>query len=246
MYGISINTPDGSEAAFGEYTMVETNGNISAVELYVNLLGNNYLIATLTNIVIIETANELNATFDVVFNIPEDYEWSCGSYLSGTYTAEKEESLAGAAEATPDSNFAKLVNTWLVVSVYQIENNERVDITANANEVCEYDEEEYCEQDSMQITFSAYGTYLVINYWSNGEMADWDEGEWEFANCDQTEITLTAEDEYDGDEYEERLSTMTINTLNDTEFSGSLSETEDTDNGSETYVSEFILIKVTN
>ena len=115
MYGISINTPDGLEAAFGQYTSVETNVTISAVELYVNVVGNNHLIATLTNIVVIEAANELNATFDVVFNIPEDCEWSCGSSLSGTYTAEKEEPLAGAAEATLDSNFSKIVNTWLTV-----------------------------------------------------------------------------------------------------------------------------------
>ena len=49
---------------------------LGAVELNVNVLGNNHLIATLTNIVVTETANNLNATFDVVFNIPADYEWA--------------------------------------------------------------------------------------------------------------------------------------------------------------------------
>ena len=38
LYAISINTPSGSEAAFGQYRLVETNGTVSAVELYVTVL----------------------------------------------------------------------------------------------------------------------------------------------------------------------------------------------------------------
>ena len=245
MYAISILTPDGIEAAFGQYTMVETNGTVSAVELNVNVLGNNHLIATLTNIVVTETANNLIATFDVVFNIPADYEWACGSSLSGDYSAEKEEPLDEAEDATADSNFAKLVNTWRLAELYETgENGELVDVTEQINEVCDYDYDTYeesCEQGSLEVTFSAYGTYLFINYRANGEVADWGEGDWEFANSDQSELTLTEYEEYDGvvTEYE---NTMVITTLNDTEFSGTISNID----GEETYTQEFTFTIASN
>lgn len=237
-YAISINTPSGSEAAFGQYTLVETNGTVSAVELYVSVLGNNHLIATLTNIIVTETANDLNATFDVIFNIPADYEWACGSSLSGEYSAEKEEPLAGAEDASPDSNFAKIVATWDITRVIEIENGIRTDITEEINIVCDFDyydnyEDENCEQGSIEITFSAYGTYLVVFYFQNGDIADWNEGNWNFTNTSQTEIRVF--DEYEYDSWEDFIS---ITTLNDTEFSGTITNLEDED-----YIQEFTFNK---
>lgn len=242
LYAISINTPDGSEAAFGQYILVETNGTVSAVELYVTVLGNNHLIATLTNIVVTETANDLNATFDVVFNIPDDYEWACGSSLSGEYSARKEEALTGAEDASADSNFAKVVATWDIISIIDIEDGVRTDITDEVNEVCRSDEDDYdevCEQGSGQIIFSAYGTYLVVWYFQNGDIADWSEGNWEFTNSSQSEIRVYDNyEDYPEDSWEELIS---ITTLNNTEFSGILTDPND-----ESYRSEFTFTKSTN
>jgi len=119
-----------------------------------------------------------------------------------------------------------------------------VDVTEQINEVYYYDYDTYeesCEQGSLEVTFSAYGTYLFISYWPNGEVSDWGEGDWEFANSDQSELTLTEYEEYDGvvTEYE---STMVITTLNDTEFSGTISNID----GEETYTEVFIFTIASN
>lgn len=115
---IDVNDSDDELVAYGTYELTEgSDGNVSSVDLYENVEGTNYKIATLTNIVVAETANELNATFDVVFNIPANYDgWPCGSSLSGNYSAEKEEPVNGAEDADEDSNFAKIVNTWTLSS----------------------------------------------------------------------------------------------------------------------------------
>ena len=119
-----------------------------------------------------------------------------------------------------------------------------MDVTEEVNEVCDYDYDTYeenCETGSLEVTFSAYGTYLFINYQANGEVAYWGEGDWEFANSDQTELTLTEYEEYDGviTEYE---NTMVITTLNDTEFSGTISNID----GEETYTQEFTFTIASN
>lgn len=238
MYGISIDTPMGEEAAFGNYSMIETNNTVSAVELYVTVLGNNHLIATLTNIVVTENANELNAVFDVVFNIPADYDWSCGTSLSGNYTAEKEEPMADAVDAAPDSKFANLVNTWLLTELYEYEDGERISAIEDNNLVCRYDEityEEDCEQGSMEVTFSAYGTYLVVHYFANGDVGDWNEGEWGFANSQKTAI-FVGEEEY------EDIDILEISNLDESVFEGSNSYIEQ----GEQFVMEFVFTKVTN
>lgn len=243
-YAISINTPSGLEAAFGQYSMVEANGTVSAVELYVTVLGNNHLIATLTNIVVTETANDLNATFEVVFNIPEDYEWACGSSLSGEYSAEKEEPLVGAADASPDSNFAKIVATWDVIQVVDIEGDERTDVTEDVLEVCAYNDddfEENCDQGSVEITFSAYGTYLIVYYFQNGDIEDWQEGNWNFTNNSQDEIRVYEEDDEDSWE-----SLISITTLNNTEFSGIITDEEVYEDQVNVYIQEFTFNKIIN
>lgn len=242
LYAISINTPEGTEAAFGQYTLVETNGTVSEVELYVTVLGNNHLIATLTNIVVTETANDLNATFDVVFNIPDDYEWACGSSLSGEYSAQKEEPLPEAEDASADSNFAKVVATWDITRVMDIEDGVRTDVTDDVNEVCRYDEDDYeydCETGSGQIIFSAYGTYLIVFYFQNGDIANWSEGNWNFTNSSQSEIRVYENyADYPEDNW---VNFISITTLNNTEFSGIITDPEE-----ESYSQEFTFTKSSN
>ena len=112
-FAIAIEFPgdQGEAIGYGTYNMVEgADGNVTAVEL----IDGGDIIATLTNIVVTETANELNATFDVVFNIPADYEWPCGDSLSGSYEADKDEPVSGADDAQEDSTLAKLAKTWVL------------------------------------------------------------------------------------------------------------------------------------
>lgn len=112
-FAIAIEFPadQGEAIGYGTYNMVEdANGNVSSVQL----IDGGDIIATLTNIVVTETANELNATFDVVFNIPADYEWPCGDSLSGNYAADKNEPVSGAEDAEADSTLSKLAQTWVL------------------------------------------------------------------------------------------------------------------------------------
>lgn len=239
-YGISIGLSNGEDVlAFGNYSMIETNNTVSAVELYVSVLGNNHLIATLTNIVVTENANELNAVFDVVFNIPADYDWACGTSLSGNYTADKEEPLSDAVDADPNSNFAKIVNTWLISEVYDIEDGQRIDIIEDVNEICyEVGDDYTCVQGSVELTFTAYGTYLMVYYFPNGDIEDYQDGEWEFSNSEKTTLLVTEQDyEYTSQFYVE------ISNIDESVFEGSISEIEE---GQTYYVQEFVFTKVTN
>ena len=136
-YAIAIGVAGEDEpaVAYGTYELSEgSDGTVRSVDLYENVDGTNYKIATLTDIVVEESGNELSATFEVVFNIPADYEdWPCGNSLSGDYSAEKEEPVNGAENADEDSNFALLVNTW-TASAYS--NSEGASLEAAFQSVC--------------------------------------------------------------------------------------------------------------
>ena len=170
-YAIAIGVAGEDEpaVAYGTYELSEgSDGTVRSVDLYENVDGTNYKIATLTDIVVEESGNELRATFDVVFNIPDDYEdWPCGNSLSGDYSAEKEEPVNGAENADEDSNFALLVNTW-TASAYS--NSEGASLEAAFQSVC-YDLvedildeiiEENAEEISLQIE-AAFDAFVRDN-----------------------------------------------------------------------------------
>lgn len=251
---IAIGLPEDDFAlAYGTYQMREdSNGNVEAVELYENVDGTNVKIATLTNVEVEESGSELRATFDVVFNIPDNYEdWPCGDSLSGNYSAEKEEPVNSADEADEDSNFAKIVNTWEVTGytsseggtlndiysapcddiydeIYQEvfediaqplfetrlnnfiqENGEAAAtqevIDALLNEVIGEVQEEVeiivmeriqaeCEFASrIEVSFSAYGSYIFSFLGQDGDNIGIYVDSWEFNNADQTELLVDGE-----------------------------------------------------
>jgi len=64
-------------------------GNVSSVELKFNLGASDITIATLTNIVVVESNDDLSATFDVVLSIPEEADFDASNTLQSEYTAEK-------------------------------------------------------------------------------------------------------------------------------------------------------------
>ena len=229
LYVISINTPSGNESTFGTYSMIETNGSVTAVELFVNVSGFNHLIATFTNIIVTQTSNNLSVSFDVVFDIPSNYNWGCGASLSGDYEAIKKEPLTGTENASADSNLAKIVSTWRATEFSGDETLEEVLDSCNDGEVG-------CEPNAkLEITFSAYGTYLVLFYSNSGKVVESIEGEWEFTNSSQTNITIT-EIEDDGNQINY---SWVINSISDTE----LSFTEKEEDGS---VYSYAFTKATN
>ena len=208
LYVISINTPGGNESTFGTYSMIETNGSVTAVELFVNVSGFNHLIATFTNIIVTQTSNNLIVSFDVVFDIPSNYSWGCGASLSGDYEAIKKEPLTGTENASSDSNLAKIVNTWRATEFTGGDTLEEALDDCNDGEVG-------CEPNAkLEITFSAYGTFLLLVYSNSGKVVDSSEGEWEFTNSSKTNITIT--EIYDG-----MTSSFSweINNISDTEVS---------------------------
>lgn len=104
--------------SYGSYSFNEdSSGNVSSVDLFGNLGGQTSRIARLTNVVVVETAGELVATFTVEFTLPEEFsDFPCGS-LSGDYSADKDEPVAGADTADEDSTIYKITNgAWRLSS----------------------------------------------------------------------------------------------------------------------------------
>ena len=110
--------------AFGTYDMNEdTSGNVSSVDLNFNLGTLEVTIATLTNIVVVANGDNLSATFSVELNIPDEADFDACNALEGDYFAAKDDPMEGSESATADTNHAKIIKSWtLVSSVYDGEN----------------------------------------------------------------------------------------------------------------------------
>ena len=228
-FAIAIDVADEDDyaIAYGTYELTEgSDGNVTSVDLYERIDGTNYKIATLTDIVVTENGNDLNASFEVVFNIPDDYEdWPCGESLSGDYTASKEEPVNGAENATEDSNFAKLVNTWNAVTYT---NSQGATLADLFNYYCIDEEtgEEFPDCDTpttLEVSFSAYGSYIFTVADSSGETVEAFVDSWEFNNADQTEILIDGEN------------ILTIDELTNTRFVVTLSEVYEGETFTETF-----------
>ena len=75
----------------------------------------------------------------------------------------------------------------------------------------------------------------VVYYFANGDVGDWNEGEWGFANSQKTAI-FVGEEEY------EDIDILEISNLDESVFEGSNSYIEQ----GEQFVMEFVFTKVTN
>ena len=117
-YIMSLVIDDETITVFGAYVLNEdAAGNVSSVELKFNLGASDITIATLTNIVVVESGDDLSATFNVELSIPEEADFDACNSLKGDITAEKNEPMAESIGATADSNHAKLIKTWQIASV---------------------------------------------------------------------------------------------------------------------------------
>ena len=163
---LSISTDDSGDpesgSIFGNYNLVEVDGLVTEVELFFSVSGTDIKIASLTNIEVIETATELDATFDIDFIVDfEEIEIVCND-LSGSYSADKEPAMDETTGASADTNHYKVVRNWEITSYSD----------SNGNDLT-YFLLDYCLEDSVlipdcnvpskfQVNLSTFGTYVTI------------------------------------------------------------------------------------
>ena len=200
-YILSINLPEDGETGrlFGEYVLNEdSDGEVESVDLMFDLGATSMRVARLTNIVVSEGADVLNASFDVELTLPEALE-VCEASLPGSVTAPKEEPVQEAESATAVSNHAKLIGEWRVVG---LDTSDGGTLEAIFQEFCtDYDEDgnevtiEGCVTPASGIVnFSNFGTYSLTMLAENGNPISVEIEDWTWDN-DQTVLVL----EYDGE-----------------------------------------------
>ena len=200
-YILSINLPEDGETGrlFGEYVLNEdSDGEVESVDLMFDLGATSMRVARLTNIVVSESADVLNASFDVELTLPEALE-VCEASLPGSVTAPKEEPVQEAESATAISNHAKLIGEWRVVG---LDTSDGGTLEAIFQEFCtDYDEDgnevtiEGCVTPASGIVnFSNFGTYSLTMLAENGNPISVEIEDWTWDN-DQTVLVL----EYDGE-----------------------------------------------
>ena len=228
-YLMVITIGDGSvDNVFGKYVFEEdSEGKVASVDLMFDLGDSDIRVARLTNIVVTETAGNINATFDVDMTLPPDLV-SCNT-LSGSYTAPKEDPVPETETASALSNHGKLIGEWTMISLSSIGSDGTQETIDNVlSDFCLVEEEdpttgeisEYidpnCEKPSQIIVnFSTFGTYSVAFILSNGTPADVIIDNWQWLNDDQTILDLNFGD------------ALNIETLNETSLVMTTSYEED-------------------
>ena len=200
-YILSINLPEDGETGrlFGDYVLNEdSDGEVESVDLMFDVGATSMRVARLTNIVVTESADVLNASFDVELTLPEALE-VCEASLPGSVTAPKEEPVQEAESATAVSNHAKLIGQWNVIG---LDSSDGVNLQMIFDEWCtDYDENgnevqiEGCTSPASGIiNFSNFGTYSTTLLTADGNPVEVSIEDWTWDN-DQTVLVL----EFDGE-----------------------------------------------
>lgn len=203
-YILSINLPEDGETGrlFGTYILNEdADGDVTSVDLMFDLGATDMRVARLTNIVVSESADVLNASFDVELTLPEALE-VCEASLPGSVTAPKEEPVEEAESATAVSNHAKLIGQWSVVSL-DASDGETLE-TVLADFCIDYNDETGEEEPIANCTapagaiinFSNFGTYSLTMLSADGSPLGVQIEDWTWDN-DQTVLVLEMDGESD-------------------------------------------------
>ena len=208
---LSISTDDSGDpesgSIFGNYNLVEVDGLVTEVELFFSVSGSDIKIASLTNVEVIETATELDATFDIDFIVDfEEIDIVCND-LSGSYSADKEPAMDETTGASADTNHYKVVRNWEITSYSD----------SNGNDLT-YFLLDYCLSDSVlipdctvpskfQVNLSTFGTYVTLTLDSSDSPLEIETGTWDWLNDEQTEFIV------DGGQF-----TGTISSLSETSW----------------------------
>ena len=187
IYIMSFIVNGDTETFSGTYVLNEdSDGTVSSVDLKLDIEGVLSTIATLTDVVVTETDDTISATFNIVLNIPTNFEnYEICNGLDGDYEVDKDEPMTESTSASGDSNHSKLIKTWNFVSRYQFNedasNEWYQDPCIIENE--EGEEDTYIEgctaATDVTISISAYGTYTFTWTGSNqGVKTETDVWEW--------------------------------------------------------------------
>jgi hypothetical protein len=204
-YLMAIESDGYSEYLPGDYVINEnSDSKVTSVDLKFNLGLEEITIATLTDIIVVETDSKLDATFEISLNIPEDADFATCNSLSGSVSVDKDEPLEASSSATADTNHAKLIKTWNFDSYFNSEDPNVNNIPLILQEVCldyEYTVDDIIETPipnctaptNLSITFSTYGTYTFFySGGSDGIVID-EIDSWNYVN----ESTYTESDDPD-------------------------------------------------
>ena len=210
-YIMAIESDGYSEYLSGDFIINENSeGKVSTVDLKYNLGSESIIIATLSNIIVVETDSKLDATFEILLNIPADADFvSCNS-LSGNFSVDKEEPLEASKTAIEGSNHAMLIKTWEINSLIDSDYPEYNEIAIIKEEYCfnydgVYDEatdtypliENCSPPKSILLTFSTYGTYtFMFEGGSDGTTIE-EVDTWEWLDDTQTKLSLGEDSEYE-------------------------------------------------
>jgi hypothetical protein len=213
-YIMAIESDGYSEYLSGDFIINENSeGKVSTVDLKYNLGSELITIATLSDIIVVETDSKLDATFEILLNIPADADFvSCNS-LSGNFSVDKEEPMGASETAIEGSNHAMLINTWEFISIIDSDYPDDNEVALIKEEYCfdyggVYDEatdtypliENCSPPTSISLTFSTYGTYTVMyEGGSDGTIVEVDT--WQWIDDSQTKLSIGDDSEYEYEEY---------------------------------------------
>lgn len=224
-YIVELTVNGELEVAFGTYELnIDTNGNVSSVDLNYVLDNTLLTIATLTDIVVTESDTEIFATFLIEWNFPEGFD-GCDN-LTGEYSVEKDEPMDQSGTTDPNSNHAQVVGNWTFESMFV---NSQDNSSEWLNEPCyEYSSDDDSDvlidgctpANSINLTISTYGTYALV--WTGSNQGTHIETDvWNWTDETQTAFTVGSE---------EHNTLITIESLSDTQGVFSMTETPDPDN----------------
>ena len=185
-YLMTINLPDGEKGTvFGEYIIQEdADGTVSSVDLMFDAGATDLRVARLTNIVVtVDSDDELNASFDVVLDLPEALE-ICEASLPGSVQATKPEPVQEANTATAISNHAKLIGEWDIAAINSSDGETLETILAYS---C-FDFDESTGQETpidgctppvgAVVNFSTFGTYSITILAADGSPVETEIDDW--------------------------------------------------------------------
>ena len=199
-YIMSINLPEGDKGTlFGDYILNESaDDNVESVDLMFNINDTTIRVARLTNIVVTENGDDINATFDVNLTLPEALE-ICESSLPGSINTTKSEPVEEAETSNATSNHAKLIGEWTLVNFTSTDGTTFQDFK---NDFClDYDDEgneisiDGCSiPTGFFVTFSDFGTYSLA-IMSGNEPLGVEVGAWYWGNESQTNLIMVMDGE---------------------------------------------------
>ena len=212
LYIMQVTVDEESQTLSGDYEINENaDGKVSSVDLKFEYDNEVITVASLTEVVVTESATELYATFLIEWSLPEGFA-NCDNLL-GEYAAEKDQPMDESVTTDPESNHAMLVGNWTFVSMYK---NGEDDSLSWLNNPC-YEYSSYEDDDvlidgctvatSITLTISTYGTYALV--WRGSNQGTFVESNvWNWTDDTQTAFTVGSEED---------SSVITIETLTNTQ-----------------------------